>query len=183
MAGADLPSGKLIVLFMLKQVRSIPSADLQSWAIESLYLDYFSFMQAKEELKRDHFMMEATRKGEMRKDLSGRPLELCDITPEGEIVLSQLSTSLPLNIQAYFVQTAQKWDKKAKQESSVRAAYDPDGNGAFRVRLSLLDGAVVTCELSLVAPDEEQAKKMCRRWKDSTAGIYKTLLQSLIEET
>ena len=91
----DLPNGKLILLYMLHQVSSVPSAELMDWAVESLYLDYFSFVQAREELKRDRLIVEATRKGETRVDAAGRPIELCDITPEGELVLGQLLPSLP----------------------------------------------------------------------------------------
>lgn len=183
MLGTDIKSGKLILLYMLNQVRSIPSSDLQAWAIESLFLDYFLFMQAKEELKRDHLMFEAIRKGETRRDASGRPIELCDITPEGELVLYPLIASIPMHIQAYFSQTAQKWTQKAKQERSVLASYDPDANGAFRVRLSLLDGSNTTFDLTLSAPDEATAQKICRRWKESTADIYRSLLISLVEES
>jgi hypothetical protein len=183
MTETDIKSGKLMLLYMLKQVRSIPSLDLQAWAIESLFLDYFLFMQAKEELKRDHMMIEAVRKGETRCDASGRPVELCDITPEGELVLNPLIASIPTHIQAYFSNTAQKWSRKARQDRSVLASFSPDANGAFLVRLSLFDGANTTVDLTLSAPDTATAKKICRRWKESTADIYRSLLISLTDES
>ncbi len=183
MAETDSKSAKLMLLYMLKQARSIPSLDLQTWAVESLFLDYFLFMQAKEELRRDHLITEAVRKGETRRDASGKPIELCDITPEGELVLSPLIASIPTHIQAYFSGTAQKWIRKTKQDRSVLASYDPDANGAFRVRLSLLDGANTAADISLCAPDEATAQKICRRWKESTADIYRALLLSLIEDS
>ena len=175
----DLPSGKLILLYMLHQVSSVPSGELMDWAIESLYLDYFSFMQAKEELKRDRFIIEASRKGETRVDAAGRPLELCDITPEGEIVLQQLLPTLPAHIRAYLTKAAPRWRQETHEEASCFAGYMPDANGAFQVHLTLSDGARTTANLTLFAPDEESAQKMCRRWKESTADIYMTILQSL----
>ena len=183
MPDIELPTGKLILLYMLHQVQSVPSADLMNWAIDSLFLDYFSFMQAKEELKRDRFMIEAARKGETRLDAAGRTLELCDITPEGEIILLQLLPTLPMYIRFYFSESAPKWRQVIHAESSVLASYLPDANGTYQVRLSLMDGARTTADLTLFAPDEEIAQKMCRRWKESTADIYTSLLSGLESES
>ena len=179
MPDIDLPGGKLILLYMLHQVSSVPSGDLMDWAVESLYLDYFSFVQAKEDLKRDRFIMEASRKGETRVDAAGRPLELCDITPEGEIVLQHLLPTLPAHVRAYLTKAAPKWKQEAHEEASVFANYLPDANGAYQVHLILSDGVRPTADLTLFAPDEETAQKMCRRWKESTAGIYMTILHAL----
>jgi len=179
----DLPGGKLILLYMLHQISSVSSADLMNWAVDSLYLDYFSFVQAKEDLKRDRFIIEASRKGETRVDAAGRPLELCDITPEGEIVLAHLLPTLPPHVRAYLTKASFKWKQDAHEEASVLASYLPDANGAFQVRLILTDGTRQTADLTLFAPDEESAQKMCRRWKESTAGIYLDLLHSLQSES
>jgi len=183
MPETDLPNGKLIILYMLHQVSSIPSADLMNWAIESLYLDYFSFVHAKEALVKDRFIIEAARKGETRLDAAGRPMELCDITPEGEIILQQLLPTLPTHVRAYFTKTAAQWRQLVHEAASVLASYLPDANGAFQVRLSLTDGARTTADLMLAAPNEETAQKMCRRWKSSTADIYTSLLSALDTES
>ena len=175
----DLPNGKLILLYMLHQISSVPSGDLMNWAVDSLYLDYFSFVQAKEDLIRDRFIIEASRKGEKRVDAMGRPLELCDITPEGELVLQQLLPTLPAHVRAYLTKAAPKWKQAVHEEASILASYLPDANGAYQVRLTLSDGVRTTADLSLFAPDEESAQKMCRRWKESTADIYMAILTSL----
>ena len=150
-----------------------------NWAVDSLYLDYFSFVQAKEDLIRDRFIIEASRKGEKRFDAMGRPIELCDITPEGELVLQQLLPTLPVHVRAYLTQAAPKWKQGAHEDASVLANYLPDANGTYQVRLTLSDGVRTTADLSLFAPDEESAQKMCRRWKESTADIYITILTAL----
>ena len=183
MSDIDLPTGKLMLLYMLHQVNSVPSSDLMDWAVESLFLDYFQFIQAKEALKRDRFIIEATRKGEKRTDSKGNLLEICDITPEGEIVLNQLLPTLPVHIRSYLTNSAKKQKQAAHESSSILANYLPDANGAYQVRLTLSDGARITAELLLFAPNEETAQKMCRRWKESTADIYMTILNSLQSDT
>jgi len=47
----------------------------------------------------------------------------------------------------------------------------------------LSDGARSTADLTLFAPNEEIAQKMCRRWKESTADIYMTIISSLQSES
>lgn len=183
MPDIDLPYGKLIIMYMLHQVSSVPSAELMNWAVDSLYLDYFSFVQAKEELIRDRFIIESSRKGETRLDAMGRPIELCDITPEGEIVLTQLLPTMPAHVRAYLTKAAPKWKQDAHEEASILASYLPDANGAYQVRLSLADGARTTADLTLFAPNEESAQKMCRRWKKSTADIYMSILSLLQSES
>ena len=79
--------------------------------------------------------------------------------------------------------SAQKWKQAAHEDLSVLANYLPDANGAYQVRLMLSDGARTTAELLLFAPNEETAQKMCRRWKESTAGIYMTILTQLQSDT
>ncbi len=182
MSETDLPSGKLILLYMLSQVRSIPSSDLLDWAVESLYLDYFSFAQVKEELKNSRLMIEAQRKDENLLDAKGKRIDRCDITPEGELVLHQLLPTLPTHIRAYLSQSARKWQKQVHHHSSIVASYLPDANGAFQVRLSLFDGSRLTADLTLFAPDENTANKMCRHWKNSTADIYSVLLLKLTSD-
>ena len=179
MAEKELPNGKLIILFMLSNARSIPSADLLAWALESLYFDYFTFAQARAELLRDRLITEYVRKGETRMDSSGHPIELCDITPDGEVILNQLMFSLPSGVRSYLSSSSADWKKKTLRESSVLASYRPDANGAFQVKLTLLDGARMSADITLTAPDEATAEQMCRRWKESTAGIYTALLSEL----
>lgn len=180
MPNTDLPNAKLILLYILSKVPGIPSSDLMNQAIESLYMDYFLFIQAKEELKRDHLMQEASRKKETRVDAKRRPIELCDITPEGEAVLIRLLPTMPSGVMAYLTAATETKLIRTRKDASVLAGYSPDANGAFLVHLVLTDGARKTAELSLFAPDEKAAANMCRRWKESTADVYTSLLKNLM---
>jgi hypothetical protein len=146
--------------------------------VESLYLDYFSFVEAKEELKRDHLMTEAVRKGETRTDPSGRPLELCDITPEGEIVSAassgssfphtRLSEQRGSRLEPQGARRCERYRKlRSRYGRRLQSAPDAYGRGPRNGR-----------SLSFRA-DEDAAQKMCRQWKESTAGIYTSLLASL----
>lgn len=183
MPNTDLPNAKLILLYILSKVPGIPSSELMSLAIQSLYMDYFLYMQAKEELKRDHLMLEAVRKGETRLDAESRPIELCDISPEGTTVLTRLLPTMSSGILSYLTDATSDKLRDTRRESSVLAGYSPDANGAYLVRLVLSDGARTTADLKLYAPDEKTAENMCRRWKVSTADVYTSLIKDLSSES
>jgi len=176
---SDVLNGKVILLYMLHQVRGVCSSDLMKWAVDSLYLDYFTYTQAKEELKRDKLIIESVRKEEKKKDTRGIPAERCDITPEGEVVLHNLLHTLPSHVRAYLTNASLKWNLEQEREASVEATYQADANGAYLVRLELLDGRRITADLCISVPTAEIAEQICRKWKKSTFDIYASLLKSL----
>ncbi|MBN1891422.1 MAG: DUF4364 family protein [Clostridiales bacterium] len=179
MTEPNLTNAKLILLYIVKEFPGIPSAELMDHAIGSLYMDYFSYIQALEDLRRDRLLIRSVRKNESHRDASHRPIERCDITPEGESVLAFLLPKMPAGIRAYLSTETANRRKDDRRESSVIADYSIDATGSYRVQLVLSDGSRNTAELFLSAPDEKTAKEMCRRWKESTADIYAQLLRSL----
>lgn len=179
MTEPDLTNAKLILLYIVKEFPGIPSAELTDHAIGSLYMDYFSYVQALEDLRRDRLLVQSVRKNESLKDASRKPIERFDITPEGESVLAFLLPKMPAGIRSYLSTETASRRTDNRRESSVIADYSLDASGSYRVQLVLYDGSRKTAELSLSAPDEKTAKEMCRRWKESTADIYAQLLRSL----
>jgi len=179
MAETDIQNQKLILLYMLKQVPEITSEEWLRWAIESLYFDYFSFMQTKEELKKDHLLFESKRKNEKRNDTSGAPVERCDLTPEGETILQQLLPNLAPSIRSYLYEEGKKRKKTERENDSVLSSYSPDANGKYQVSLLFHEAGSPVMDITLSAPDEKHAKEICRHWKESTADIYVKILALL----
>ena len=179
MTDPEITNAKLILLYIVKEFPGIPSRELTDHAIASLYMDYFTYIQALEELRRDRLLQQAVRKDESLLNADRKPIERCDITPEGELVLSFLLPKMPPGIRSYL--TAETNDRRTdnRKRTSVLADYSVDANGFYQIRLQLTDGVRKTADIKLSAPDEKSAKEMCRRWKESTADIYGNLLRSL----
>lgn len=175
----EITNAKLILLYIVKEFPGIPSQELMDHAIASLYMDYFTYVQALEELRRDRLLQQAVRKDETLLDAGRRPIERCDITPEGELVLSFLLPKMPVGIRSYLTAETENRRSDNRKRTSVIADYSVDANGSYRVHLFLSDGVRKIAEILLSAPNEKTAKEMCRRWKESTADIYTNLLQSL----
>ncbi len=179
MTDPETTYAKLIILYIVKEFPGIPSQELMEHSVASLYMDYFTYIQALEELRRDRLLHQAARKGETILDAGRRPIERLDITPEGEVVLSFLLPKMPAGIRSYLTAETGNRRSDSHRRSNVQADYSSDANGSFRVRLVLSDGVRKTAEITLTVPSEKSAKEMCRRWKESTADIYTRLLRSL----
>ncbi|MBR2751126.1 MAG: DUF4364 family protein [Clostridiales bacterium] len=182
MANTDLPNAKIIILFILSKVDSIPSAKLTDCALESLYVDYFLFSQAKKELLDARLMTESVRKNESRKDASGRPILSCDITPEGKAILNRLLPSVPTGIRAYLSSASKSWRHEASEEKSVQAEYAPNGEGTWDVDLRLVENDATTFSLHWNAPSEAAAERTCKRWKSEPAEMYLEIIRLISEE-
>ena len=182
MANTDLPNAKIIILYILSKVNSIPSSQLMDCAVESLYMDYFLFSQAKKELLEKHLMTESERKGELRTDASGKKILSCDITPEGSEILSRLLPSVPAGIRAYLTSASRTWRHDSSESGSVFADYRANDEGAWEVELRLIEKGTTTFSLIWQAPSEEVAERTCRRWKSATAETYVEIIRLLSED-
>ena len=177
MANTDLPNAKIIILFILSKVSGLSSSALMDCAMESLYMDYFLFSQAKKELLEKHLMTESERKGEIRKDASGKTVLSCDITPEGAEILQRLLPSVPAGIRAYLTSASRIWNYESSEDNSVFADYTINAEGTWDVDLRLLEKGETTFSLKWTAPTEESAKRTCARWKEQTAETYLSIIK------
>ena len=177
MANTDLPNAKIIILFILSKVSGIPSSQLMDCAMESLYMDYFLFSQAKTELLEQRLMTEGERKGELRKDASGKTVLSCDITPSGTEILERLLPSVPAGIRAYLTSASRNWLHDTNESQSVYAEYAPDDEGTWYVDLRLIERGSTTFALRMAAPSEEVAERTCKRWESATAETYMQILR------
>jgi len=182
-AESDITNAKLIILYIIKAFPGIPISELTEHALSSLYMDYFSFVQALEELKRDRLVMRSVRKNEHHLDGMKKPIERCDVTPEGEAVLSFLIPKMPAGIRSYLTAATSSRRAEAKKASFVTADDSLEADGTYRVRLTLSDGIRQIAKLDLHAPDEKTANTMCQRWKTSTTDLYGNLIRSLSDLT
>jgi hypothetical protein len=179
---AELAINKLIILSILSRIQGITLNHLTSLALETLYMDYFDFVTAYEELCRDHMSTEGVRKGEDMLDAFGRPVTRCDLTPAGIAVLSTLESRIPLPIRSYLAQACSGWQKDIRLQNTLSATSEPDGNGFYLVRLKQNDGLKDLLDLRLTIPDKSMAQQICERWKRHPQTIYLGLLSLLTGE-
>ncbi len=179
---AELAINKLIILSILSRIQGITLNQLTTLALETLYMDYFDFVVAFEEICRDRLAIEGTRKGEEILDAVGRPVTRCDLTPAGQAILGTLESRIPLPIRSYLAQACSGWQRDIRLQSTLTATCEPDGNGLFTVRLKQHDGLKDLIDLRLTIPDRGMAQQICDRWKRHPQTVYLGLLSLLTGE-
>lgn len=179
---AELAINKLIILSILGKIRGITLNQLTTLSLETLYMDYFDFVTAYEELCRDHMVTESVRKGEEKLDAVGRPVTRCDLTPAGTSVLATLESRIPLPIRSYLAQACSGWHRDTRLQNTLTATSDPDGNGCYLVRLKQNDGLKDLIDLRLTVPDKTMGQLICERWMRHPQTVYLGMLSLLTGE-
>lgn len=180
---AELAINKLIILSILSKIQGVTLNQLTTLSLETLYMDYFDFVTAYEELCRDHMVTESVRKGEETLDAVGRPVMRCDLTPAGASVLNTLENRIPLPIRSYLAQACSGWSRDTRMQNTLTATSDPDGNGAYLVRLKQNDGIKDLIDLRMTIPDKGMGKLICERWIRHPQIVYLGMLSLLTGET
>lgn len=182
MATNDLPNAKLIILFILSKTHNMPSTLLMNSALESLYMDYFLFSEAKQALKSDHLLIESVRKDEIRTDSNGKVVETCDITPEGLSILNRALPTMPSGIRSYLSSAATSWNKVTEKANTVIGKWEPDGAGAFMVHILLLENHNALLDMTFSVPTQNEAESIVSRWQENTVEMYERVLRTMCEK-
>ncbi|MEA4888845.1 MAG: DUF4364 family protein [Clostridiaceae bacterium] len=182
METAELAINKLIILSILNRIQGITLGQLTELSLETLYMDYFDFATAFEELCRDHMAQESVRKSETVLDSVGRPVTRCDLTPQGRAVFNTLENRIPLPIRSYLAQACSGWQKDIRLRNTLSASCEPDANGFYQVRLKQNDGLKDLIDLYLTIPDKNMGQMICERWKRNPQTVYLGLLSLLTGE-
>ena len=114
------------------------------------------------------------RQGNLRQDEEG----LYTVTPAGREIAQSLDATLTLSVRDKALEAALRLmaDSKARRENRVELAETENG---FHVTCHISGGALDLMEISLYAPDKNQAKLIEQNFYQNPEGIYKLLLSAL----
>ena len=182
-ANSELAKSKLIILSILQRVPAIRLNQLTELALETLYMDYFTFATALDELCRGHMAQVGVRRDEPETDADGKAVQRCDMTRQGQAVLTTLEHQIPLHIRSYLAQRTRAWQKTVRRDQDVHASFDPDANGQFTVHLRQSDGQQEQVDIRLTLPDRHLARKVCLQWESHPQTVYVRLLALLTGES
>lgn len=169
---------KLILLAIADQLPGMSPSTLQSLSQETLFFDYFTIAEAFQVLLEQGLVYVGESKGEKRKDLYGRPLKSCYLTPSGSQVLSQLYDQIPAAIR----QKIHQLGEKQTAADDLLAFYEAAGDDTYSLTLMARDKGKPYLEIKLSTPDENTARHFKREWPCKAGLIYKNLLSLLNEK-
>lgn len=176
---AEKARNKIIILYIVSRIPGITIGELTAMALDTCYMNYFTFATAFDDLCKTSFVSKSVRKGEELKDAEGNPVIRCDITVTGLEILNRLQHTIPEHIHSFLNSASKSWEKSSRKNVEVKSTFDPDFFGGYDVKLSLSDGIKDLIVLRLSIPTKEMAVKICSKWKENTQELYLEILSFL----
>ncbi len=173
MINHELSINKLIILYMLKQVElPLTNTQLSEFVINKGYTNYFSFQEYVHQLVENDLI----------RTISTTRSTSYEITSEGLTTLdffeNRISESIIDEIDAYFKE--KKYDIKAQLE--ISSEYIPEKDGDYLVHLVAKENNKTLIDLTINVFEKEYALNICEQWKDQSHILYKTILNTLLED-
>ncbi|MCR5121388.1 MAG: DUF4364 family protein [Ruminococcus sp.] len=132
-------------------------------------VDYFLFIEALKELIDTGVLIKRERDGTAEYLLSD----------EGRMGAESFKKLVPRSVRDRILASGLRLFARQKAEQSVSTEITEDGTGC-KVSCTVSDGGVTLMQLSLYAPDREQAEHICRKMKANPAELYGRVLDFVV---
>lgn len=182
MSTSETVNNKMILLYIAGLREGLTQQELMTVALDTLYLDYFSFSKALEQLLIDNLLHKAQRKGEKQTDANGEPVYRFSITTAGRQVLNQLESSVPIPVQRNIHATLNRFTDAARKEQEVTAEYRASTIRGWQVDLAIRDQDLIIFSTGINVPQEEMAQAICATWLQSAGDLYPELLNLFLQK-
>ncbi len=166
----ELYEVKLLMAYFLKQTGK-PCTYVQLLEIftgEEI-VDYFLFIEAFKELLDAGVLV--------KQDHGGVPEYL--LSEEGRSGAESFKKLLPRSVRDRILASGLRLFAHQKAEQSVSTEITEEGAGC-KVSCTVSDGGAALMQLSLYAPDREQAEHICRKMKANSAELYGRVLDFVV---
>ncbi len=167
MAANGLSLYKRMILYMLRQTGRISNNRIVDFLLGGSYTDYFSAQEALSSLIEDGSIAAAS-------DKTGT---WYSITDEGKTAADTLSGSLDAGIRSEIREYLKQNAFTIRNETDIRADYSKTGANSYPVRLSVREEDGILFDLTLTVPDEEEAQKICRLFRERADLFYPYILE------
>ncbi len=172
MPAEQITTYKLMILYLLKQVRfPLTRAQLSDFMLKE-YCTFFAFQQAVQELLDSHLMKESPVRNYVR----------FEITREGEEALEYFGNKIPEVIRKEMDDFLEENKIRLRTEMGIVSSYQENENGEYQVSCEVREGKSVLIKLDLAVPTKEQAQIVCERWHDSNEAVYAAVMQELLRD-
>jgi len=161
---------KLMVLYILNHCDfPLTNSQITDFVVGKEYTDYFTLQKAIYNLIDDEFLESIPENNNTRYTLTDKGRDSINAF-EGSI-----SSSIRNDIDEYL----------RKNKFELRSSYDTVADyyktksGDFTAHLRVNENDRPFIDLSLIVPDEENARMLCSKWKEKNRDIYEYILRTL----
>lgn len=147
----------------------LTNIEITNFILDNGILDYFTLQQLLLDLCNSKFVVQKPKNGN----------EYYSISEEGTAVLDMFGDKLP----DYFVKQVEKNFSNLKMEikkhRELLGHYYKKQEDEFIVSLQVMENESTIFSLSINVPDEELAKRICKKWDSNPEGIFSSIIKTL----
>lgn len=170
---------KVIILYICEQIDSLSEQELMQIALETMYMDYFTFSKLLGELLDEDLLSATIRKDESHK---ANPPKRFSLTNKGAVVLETLSDNIPHAMTKYIQEVISQKSSDKKSNESVISTFEITANASFKLNLELKEKTEAYFKLQFNVPNQEMAKKISENWQKNAGKIYPQILRLINEQ-
>ena len=162
---------KLMILYMLRDAAfAMTYSQISDFMVGKEYAHFFSLQSA---------LAEAQESGLIHEDVI-RTTHYYSITPEGEETLQFFYEEIPMPIREDISSYLKENRLEMINEISALSDYYRNTAGSYSAHCSIRERNENLLDLTLIVPDETQAKAICDRWKEKSAEVYEAVTGTLM---
>ncbi len=166
----QLAENKLLLLYILEQF-SIPLTNTQitEFVLQNDYLNYFSLQQYLIELVSSQLL-------EYKKNNKNNYYIL---TEKGKATLKYFKNRIPDALIDEIHQSVSEKKQSLLKKMNITADFSRKKENEYIINLKAMKNNIVLFQLKLSAYSNEQAKKICEKWKNEAPYLYENIIQLL----
>lgn len=162
---------KLIILYTIKESPApIDNIKLTELLIDKFDLNYFLIQEYLIELIKNQYVSELEDNGNIKYLITDKGIQALDYLKD---ILGDKEKSILLNLFNNPI-------KQKEQKEDVIADYYLKESGEYNVNLKLIEKDEILFSLYVSVPTEDQAKLLCKKWKENPVFYHKSILDLFI---
>jgi predicted transcriptional regulator len=170
-----LAENKLIILYLIEKIEiPLSNSEICQFALEKNLMDYFSVQQYLSELVESNLLEMTAENNSTR----------YTITNDGEDILNYFTKHISNYAKTVINTYAKENSKRIRAEYSITANYFQEMNNEYTVKCGVYDsdGMTSLMEISINVATKDQARLVCRNWKNNVTDIYGQIMHCLSTE-
>ena len=176
MADISIAEAKIYILYLVRAVPGISFHMLEENSADSLYMNYFTFNQAYDELTAGNLIDKHFETSGVTEALGGT--ETLTITSGGSAMLDEVLPAVSQPLLEHLETVSQRLSKIKSEKSSVTSEISQEEDGRFKVSL-FSDKEGKQFLVSFMCEDEAEARRISAAWKSSEGKAVKAFLDAL----
>ncbi|MEG1548597.1 MAG: DUF4364 family protein [Clostridia bacterium] len=161
---------KLTILFFLDTLGTeLTREQITTAAAEREIVPFFELQSAVYEMEEAGFLAAVPRTWG----------QVYAVTEKGRETLMMFLEQLPISLREDLANYADECREKLLRETQFSSCYEKSSNGGYLATLKILERNDILLQVSILLPDADNVRAICRKWPDRAESVYKSIISEL----